>query len=304
MKAKRLFFFSVIVFLTIIIAGCTQQQYQPQASVQTPQPTGVQPSYTIGTNSSSLGTILVDNQGKTLYYFAMDTPGSNNSSCYGQCAVYWPVFFVDPITVPSSLSVTEFSSITRDDGSKQTTFRGWPLYYYKGDKNIGDVNGENVTNNWFVVRPDETVMISQKKNLGLFLTDRSGRTLYYFAKDTPMVSTCTDSCLTKWPDFSAEPPVAPSILKPSDFSAISRPDGMKQTAFMGRPLYYYSGDTMPGDVNGQGFNGVWFVANVSGVMPAAPVTQPANMPQTVMPTPKQTTTPSSSGSYGGYGSGY
>ena len=67
----------------------------------------------------------------------------------------------------------------------QTTYRGWPLYYFQGDTNLGDVNGENVNKNWFVVKPDETLMIAQRPTLGLFLVDKMGNTLYYFAKDTP-----------------------------------------------------------------------------------------------------------------------
>ena len=42
---------------------------------------------------------------------------------------------------------------------------------------------------------------------------------------------------------------------------------MKQTAFMGRPLYYFSDDAKPGDVKGQGFNDVWYVANITGTIP-------------------------------------
>ena len=73
----------------------------------------------------------------------------------------------------------------------------------------------------------------------------------------------------------------------SDFSTVSRADGVKQTAFMGRPLYSYTGDAKPGTVNGQGFGGFWYVANVSGTTPA-----PAATP---LPTTLNTLSPSGGG---------
>jgi predicted lipoprotein with Yx(FWY)xxD motif len=287
MKITTLLLLVLLVISTLFVAGCTQQQpAQP-----TPQPTAV-PVDTIMTTASSLGTILVDAQGKTLYYFANDIPASGTSSCYGQCAVIWPIFSVDLITVSPPLVAADFSSITRTDGKKQTTYRGWPLYYYQADTKRGDVNGENVLKIWFVVKPDETVMISNKGNLGSFLTDRVGKTLYFFTKDTSGASTCTGTCLANWPAFSADPVVAPSVLKPTDFSVLTRSDGAKQVSYMGRPLYYFAADTKPGDIKGEGVNNVWYVANVSGITPVVTI------PPTAVPTTTRTTSPS------GYGGGY
>lgn len=300
MNRKTEFLLLLVIVSTIFLCGCTQPQQvvkqtpQPTAAPTQAGPTGVPSSDTIGTTSSSLGTILVDAQRMTLYYLAKDIAGNDESTCYGQCEVYWPIFSVDTITVSPPLTASDFSSITRTDGNKQTTYRGWPLYYYQGDKRAGDLMGENVTNNWFVIRPDDTVMISQKGSLGSFLTDKDGKTLYFFAKDTPMVSTCTDACLAKWPPFNADPVVAPSILKTTEFTAVTRADGVKQTAFMGKPLYYYVNDTLPGDMKGQGLNNVWFVANVTGSMPVM------NIPPSPTPTAVQMSVPSG----GGYRSGY
>ena len=98
MKKTTLLLLMLVVISTLFIAGCTQQQQvQP-----TPQPTAI-PAPTIMTTVSSLGTILVDAQGKTLYYFANDIPASGASSCNGQCAVVWPIFSVDTITVSPPL---------------------------------------------------------------------------------------------------------------------------------------------------------------------------------------------------------
>jgi predicted lipoprotein with Yx(FWY)xxD motif len=290
MKNTTLILLLLVVISTLFIAGCTQQQVvQP-----TPQPTAVKTANTIGTSSSSLGTILVDAQGKTLYYFANDIPASGASSCNGQCAVVWPIFSVDTITVSPPLVASDFSSITRADGTKQTTYHGWPLYYYQADTKPGDVKGEIVLDVWFVIKPDESVLIANHKNLGFYLTDTSGKTLYFFTKDTPAASTCTGTCLGLWPAFNADPVTAPSVLNPSDFTSVTRYDGVKQTAYKGRPLYYYSIDAKPGDAKGQGFNNVWYVATTTGTTPAV-TTQLTSVPTTV-----RTTSPPS----GGYGGGY
>ena len=280
----------LMVISTLFIAGCTQQL----PVQQTPQPTAVKPVDTVKTASSPLGTILVDSQGKTLYYFANDVPASGASSCNEQCAGVWPVFSSDTIKVSSPLDPADFGTITRTDGTKQTTYHGWPLYYYQADTKPGDVKGENVLDVWFVIKPDESVLIINNKNLGFYLTDTSGKTLYFFTKDTPGASTCTGTCLGLWPAFNADPVTAPSVLNPSDFTSVTRYDGVKQTAYKGRPLYYYSIDAKPGDAKGQGFNNVWYVATTTGTTPVV-TTQPTSVPATV----RTTSRPS-----GGYGGGY
>jgi predicted lipoprotein with Yx(FWY)xxD motif len=144
-----------------------------------------------------------------------------------------------------------------------------------------------------VIKPDESVLTAHNDALGSYLTDTSGKTLYYFAKDTPGQSACTGSCIGVWPPFSADAVTAPSLLNPTAFSTVSRADGMKQTAFMGRPLYFYSGDTKPGNVNGEGFNNQWYAAGTSGNLPVV----------TIPPTPVPTTVPHTFNPPSAYGGG-
>lgn len=99
--------------------------------------------------NADLGSFLVDGDGMTLYYFTRDEAGVSN--CKGQCAVIWPVFHAAKISVPAGLDPADFATITREDGRKQTTFRGWPLYYFNKDAAPGDVKGHKVNNIWFVV---------------------------------------------------------------------------------------------------------------------------------------------------------
>jgi predicted lipoprotein with Yx(FWY)xxD motif len=98
---------------------------------------------------ANLGGYLVDSEGKTLYLFTKDDPGVSN--CKGQCVVIWPPFYTDKVVVPAGLDAADFATITREDGKKQTTFRGWSLYYFNKDMNAGDTKGQKVNDVWFVV---------------------------------------------------------------------------------------------------------------------------------------------------------
>ena len=91
-----------------------------------------------------------------------------------------------------------------------------------------------------------------------YLADSNGMTLYYFTKDASGVSTCTGQCLERWPIFYTEKLMVPTGMDAKEFGTITRADGKKQSTFRGWPLYYWSGDKMAGQTNGQGFNGVWF----------------------------------------------
>lgn len=90
------------------------------------------------------------------------------------------------------------------------------------------------------------------------LTGPNGMTLYTFDKDPQggAKSVCNGGCATAWP-----PLMAMDTDKASgDYSIIMRDDGKKQWALKGKPLYYWSKDSKPGDVTGDGFNKVWQVA--------------------------------------------
>lgn len=98
---------------------------------------------------------------------------------------------------------------------------------------------------------------------GTFLTGEDGRTLYTFKKDTaPNASTCDGGCANAWPPFTI---ADDDTLKAGDgvtgnLATFDRGDGSKQVSYDGAPLYYFGGDKAAGDTNGQGLNGVWFVA--------------------------------------------
>jgi predicted lipoprotein with Yx(FWY)xxD motif len=105
--------------------------------------------------SSGLGEIVVDGEGRTLYLFTRDTQGAGASVCNGDCATAWPPLTVeDADAVVADDDVTaEVGTATRDDGSLQVTLNGWPLYYFQADAAPGDTNGQGVNDVWWVVDP-------------------------------------------------------------------------------------------------------------------------------------------------------
>lgn len=102
-------------------------------------------------------------------------------------------------------------------------------------------------------------------DLGPILVDPDGFALYIFTADSDGDSTCYDACASLWPPIPAGTPIS-SDLDESMFGSTSRTDNMEQLTVNGMPLYLYTPDTNPGDVTGQGFNGVWFVVDGEGAV--------------------------------------
>jgi predicted lipoprotein with Yx(FWY)xxD motif len=104
------------------------------------------------TASTSLGTVVVNGSGRTVYFFDKDTAGSGKSACSGSCASLWPA--VTASGTPAGTGVAgKLGTITRADGTKQVTLNGHPLYTYAGDSKAGDVAGQGVAGIWWVVSP-------------------------------------------------------------------------------------------------------------------------------------------------------
>ncbi|MGE7905831.1 beta-propeller fold lactonase family protein [Peribacillus sp. NPDC094092] len=100
--------------------------------------------------SDEVGKYVADQDGMTLYYFTKDD--SSVSNCRGQCMEIWPPFHEDNIISNKGFDKKDFRTIIRDDGQKQTTYKGHPLYYYVKDTQAGDMNGQGVNNAWYVLK--------------------------------------------------------------------------------------------------------------------------------------------------------
>jgi predicted lipoprotein with Yx(FWY)xxD motif len=108
-----------------------------------PSLTGAASTVKIG--NSSLGRVLTDSKGMTLYTSNRDTAGSGKSGVTGPVLAAWPALILasgNPVK-PDGLS-GDLALITRDDGSKQVTYKGLPLYSWQNDKAPGDVTGQGV----------------------------------------------------------------------------------------------------------------------------------------------------------------
>ncbi len=125
---------------------------------------------------------------------------------------------------------------------------------------------------------------------GTVLTTAQGRTIYWFAIDTPTKSNCDAACSVYWPPVTGTPSAAASASLPGKWGTITRADGTTQATYNGHPLYTYKGDTAAGQDGGNGLNisgGLWWAMTPSGAkLTAAKQSSPS---------------PSSSSSGGGYG---
>ncbi len=145
----------VLVGAGLLVAACGTTSPGAVANAGT---SGSGSSALLSTRSTSLGTIVVNDQGRTLYLFAADTPG--HSACTGACLQYWPLVPA-PSTLPTSLpGITgTIGVLDRSDGSKQLTLAGWPLYTYAGDSGPGATSGEGLNLSgglWWAVSPSGT----------------------------------------------------------------------------------------------------------------------------------------------------
>ncbi|MFE7404025.1 hypothetical protein [Streptomyces sp. NPDC057557] len=101
--------------------------------------------------------------------------------------------------------------------------------------------------------------------LGSILVDGKGRTLYAFTKDKDAASNCDAECIAVWPALtSPAPATAGQGIRRSLLREAKHSGGAVHVTYGDWPLYYYVGDTGPGDVNGQGLDGEWFAVAPNG----------------------------------------
>ncbi len=242
------------LLLLLMIAACSKND--------NPSGPPVVENNVLLSSNATFGNILTDSLGKTLYFFSIDADG--NSGCSGNCVANWPVFYKDSLRLASGLDKSDFSTILRSDGQKQTTYKGWPLYYFAGDTNAGDVKGDKVGGVWFVARPDYTFMLAKKQlvgkngvnydststpgtSLSTYITDDWGRTLYSFSPDSFNVNRFTKPDLSNngfWPILEGTTVQnVPSVFSKDDFTTINV-YGKTQYTYRGWPMYHFGGDSL------------------------------------------------------------
>jgi predicted lipoprotein with Yx(FWY)xxD motif len=104
--------------------------------------------------------------------------------------------------------------------------------------------------------------------IGTYVSDNDGMTLYRFDKDTakPSKSNCTGDCAVTWPPLLVKSPgqIYNVGVDASTVGYVERPDGTCQVTIAGWPVYYFSKDQQPGDIKGQGVGNTWFAINPKG----------------------------------------
>ena len=251
----------------------------PIANIDTPM--APEPESTVKlAEDMTFGSILTDADGMSLYFFSLDT--KDTSECLGGCLNAWPVFYKEDIIVDSGLDAADFATIERTDGAMQTTYKGWPLYYFANDAVAGDTLGDKVNDVWYIAKPDYSLMYVRTQLVGhdglnyledytvgdgstSYITDIDGRTLYGFVADTKDTNNYTAPDFSNdavWPIFEMDLDKLPSILDPADFGSIDV-FGRTQVTYKGWPLYYFGQDEARGDNKGISFPapGVWPILN-------------------------------------------
>jgi predicted lipoprotein with Yx(FWY)xxD motif len=155
-----------VAAITLVLAGCGSGSSNGSSSASTgsgPYGGSSSSSGSATTNSSggssvdlastSLGKVLVDSSGRTLYLFEADK--GPKSMCDGACAAAWP-----PLTTKGNpkagagVSAAKLGTTKRSDGSTEITYNGHPLYTFAGDTAKGQTNGQGIDGfgaEWYVL---------------------------------------------------------------------------------------------------------------------------------------------------------
>ncbi|MEO5891023.1 MAG: hypothetical protein ABIQ31_12260 [Ferruginibacter sp.] len=258
---KKNIFFPAVVILAVTFLSC---KHDP---VVTPPRTDIH----VDSTNAQTARHIVDKDGKTLYFFSNDVNGLSN--CTGGCIANWTAFNPDMTTTTFSdgLQSSDFASVTLASGEKQTTYKGWPLYYYTPGgvaEAAGQTTGEGIGNVWFVAKTNYSIMIANFQLTGInginyksdytpgdgrtnYFTDGNGLTLYAFAKDSAFLNKYTKPDLSNnanWPIYETENITVPSTLDKSLFVVIDVL-GKKQLTYKGWPMYYFGPDNSVRGVN-------------------------------------------------------
>ncbi|MDB2606224.1 hypothetical protein N9Y48_00450 [Zobellia sp.] len=288
---KKLF---LLAMVTVFVIGCTSndigfeneqdQDQNDNQDLEGDDDPVVENSVRLEVDAN-FGTVMTNSEGFTLYFFAPDSKGDSN--CLGGCATTWPPFHSNDLSLDDGLDANYFGSITRSDGTEQTTYKGWPLYLFSNDASPGDINGDGSGGVWFVAKPDYSVMLTRSQLVGrdsdgnetnltssfeegeeqtFYITDASGNTLYHFSNDSNATNNFTNEDFSNngaFPIFYTDLQNVPSVLNTDDFGAIDV-FGEAQLTYKGWPLYKFGGDENRGDNFGTGIPsaGVWPIVNL------------------------------------------
>lgn len=171
-RALRLTPLALVGVATLSVAACgssgSSKTTSSHNAAATAPAQSASLSGTVNTASSSLGKILVDSKGRTLYLFQGDT--GTKSACSGACAAAWPpLVATGKPTAGSGVKASLIGTSKRSNGAKQVTYHGHPLYLFKGDTAAGQTNGQGSSAFgalWYVLSPAGTQITASASSSG------------------------------------------------------------------------------------------------------------------------------------------
>lgn len=155
----------VLPVAALIIAGCGSSSSSSTTTTSTSSAkTGSSaPGMKVSAKSvSSLGSVLVNEEGKTLYVFAPDK--ASKVTCQGECATIWPPLKVESGQKAVASGAVQSKLLGKDsdpEGGEVVTYSGWPLYTYTADTSAGTATGQGLNVNggyWYVISPSGKVI--------------------------------------------------------------------------------------------------------------------------------------------------
>jgi predicted lipoprotein with Yx(FWY)xxD motif len=163
MRSAFIRIFAIVAIAGLVLAACGDDNNDNATPATTPPTTagttttagsaagGGSETVALAANSTIGKDILVDGEGRALYVFNADT-AADKSSCTGGCAQAWPpVVVTGTASYGDGVEADDFTTFTRDDGSKQVAYYGHPLYRFAGDEKAGQANGQGSGGSWYVV---------------------------------------------------------------------------------------------------------------------------------------------------------
>jgi predicted lipoprotein with Yx(FWY)xxD motif len=211
--------------------------------------------------------VLADERGRSLYTSDRDSPGK--SACDLACSKEWHALEAPKDARGAGL----WQPILRDDGGKQWAFRGMPLYTYVHDEKAGDAKGRSAEG-WHIVEnqafagvplPDGISTAELVNAGGQVFLDAHNHALYSYSGDlnddkSHCVATTGASAASECPNHWQPLGAGEAANNLGEFTVIERPDGTRQWAYQGLPLYTYDLDFVKEDANGVGVDARWSVA--------------------------------------------
>jgi predicted lipoprotein with Yx(FWY)xxD motif len=145
MRGWKLMIGLLLIWAGVALAQEAAQQEAGAVTVQT-------------ASSDTFGDYLTDGEGMSLYLFTNDTAATADapavSACADACLMNWPPLLVTgEATAGEGAMADLLGTLTRDDGTTQVTYNGWPLYYFANDAASGDTAGQEVGDVWYLVSP-------------------------------------------------------------------------------------------------------------------------------------------------------